>query len=242
MEKEEIKNSIIAGALYIVSTPIGNLGDMTFRAVEILKSVTFIAAEDTRHVQKLLQHYDIKTPSKSFHSYSSDGRLDEIIEALKNQKSVALVSDAGTPGISDPGYTLIKKAIENGVQIIPIPGASALLPALVGSGLPTHHFAFYGFLPLKKGRQTLLKSWINEEDKTIVFYESPHRIQRTLENLLEFLGPNWDIVLARELTKIYEEFLRGSLTEVTEIMKKRTPKGEFVVVLKKAVVKKENDD
>lgn len=219
------------GSLYIVSTPIGNLDDITVRALRILKEVDCIAAEDTRHVQKLLNHYQITTKSRSFHSYSSSAVLESLIQELKQGKSIALVSDAGTPGISDPGYTLIQAAIKNEIKVIPIPGASGLLAALVGSGLEMHHFVFYGFLPLKRGRQTLLKSWKNES-RTIIFYESPHRIQRTLQELLQILDPDWNMVLARELTKIHEEFLRGKLSEVTEIMKKRQIKGEFVVLLK----------
>lgn len=220
-------------SLYIVSTPIGNLDDITLRAVHILKLVDLIAAEDTRHVQKLLNHYEIKTPTQSFHSYSSHEKLEALIAEMQNGKVVALVSDAGTPGISDPGYALIRAARENDIRIIPIPGASALLAALVASGLPMHHFIFYGFLPLKKGRKTLIESW-REEEKTIIFYESPHRIQRTLEELSAILGSSWNIVLARELTKLHEEFLRGNLSEVAETFKKRTPKGEFVILLSKS--------
>ncbi len=216
--------------LYIVSTPIGNLEDITLRALRTLKEVDFIAAEDTRHVQKLLQHYEIKTPARSFHSYSSVEKLNALVRELQEGKSIALVSDAGTPGISDPGYVLIRKAIENGIKILPIPGASAVLAALVGSGLPMHHFVFFGFLPVKKGRQTLIKSFANEE-RTIIFYESPHRIHRTLQDLLAYLGPDWNIVLARELTKLHEEILRGPLPEIAKTYDQKTPKGEFVVLL-----------
>lgn len=230
--QEKMSNKNFIPGLYIVSTPIGNLEDITLRAIRILKSVDFIVAEDTRHVQKLLHHYEIHRPVFSFHSYSSQEKLQKIIAELKNGKSYALVCDSGTPGISDPGYGLIRAALDVGISVIPIPGPSALLAALVASGLEMHHFVFYGFLPLKKGRQTLLKSW-HSEDRTIIFYESPHRIKRTLDELLQILGPDWNIVLARELTKIHEEFIRGSLSQITEDFKKRTPKGEFVVLLQK---------
>jgi 16S rRNA (cytidine1402-2'-O)-methyltransferase len=227
------------GKLYIVATPIGNLEDITLRAIRILKEVDLIACEDTRHAGILLQKYEIKTRTTSYHSYSNDTKLDAIIQALEEGRSVALISDAGTPGISDPAYGLIQAALEHGIEIVTIPGASALLAALVASGLPMHHFRYYGFLPLKKGRQTLITGWHTQAvegdlDETIIFYESPHRIQRTLEDLMKYFGEganNWNIVLARELTKIHEEFIRGSLVEVAAAFKKRTPKGEFVVLL-----------
>lgn len=227
------------GTLYIVSTPIGNLEDMTLRAIRILKEVNVIAAEDTRHATILLHKYDIRTPCVSYHSYSNDSKIQSIIEKLNTGESVALISDAGTPGISDPAYTLIQAAIQNEIRIVPIPGASALLTALVASGLPMHHFRYYGFLPLKKGRQTLLTGWrtlaeSGDLDETIIFYESPHRIVRTLEDLAKHLGPtsnNWTVVLARELTKIHEEFMRGTLSELIQNFKSKPPKGEFVVLL-----------
>jgi len=215
--------------LYIVSTPIGNLEDITLRAIRILKEVDLIAAEDTRHVQILLNKYEIKNAVTSYHSYSGELKLDRIIETLKEGKSVALVSDAGTPGISDPAYQLITRAIQEGIQISPIPGASALLAALVMSGKTMHHFIYLGFLPLKKGRQTLLKS-LAEEEKSIVIYESPHRILRTLSDLLEYLGDR-DIAICREITKIYEEALRMKISEAIEHFKKKNPKGEFVLVV-----------
>ncbi len=227
------------GTLYIVATPIGNLEDITLRALRILKEVNLIACEDTRHSRVLLDKYEIKTPTTSYHSYSNDSKLQFIIEKLTSGHSVAVISDAGTPGISDPAFTLIRAARDANITITPIPGASALLTALVASGLPMHHFRYYGFLPLKKGRQTLLTSWRTaaEEknlDETIIFYESPHRIARTLEDLIKHLGntaDGWDVVLGRELTKLHEEFIRGSLSEVSARLKKSTPKGEFVVLL-----------
>jgi 16S rRNA (cytidine1402-2'-O)-methyltransferase len=217
-------------ALYIVSTPIGNLEDITLRAINTLKNVDFIAAEDTRHSIILLNKYEIKKPMLSFHSYSGVAKLDKIIDSLKDGKSCALITDAGTPGISDPAYSLIKAAIEENIQIIPIPGPAACLAALVGTGLPMNEFIYIGFLPLKKGRQTLLLS-LKEEERTVVFYESPHRIKKTLSQLKEFLGPDRKLVIARELTKIHEEFIRGTIEEAVNVFEKKEPKGEFTVVL-----------
>jgi 16S rRNA (cytidine1402-2'-O)-methyltransferase len=215
--------------LYIVATPIGNLDDMTLRAIATLKSVDLIAAEDTRKSGILLKKYEIKTPMISFHGYSDDRKLNQIVEELRAGKNIALISDAGTPGISDPGYRLVKAARENGITVCPIPGASAFLTALSASGLPINHFVYLGFLPMKKGRQTLLKK-LQEEEKTIVFYESTHRILKTLQELSEYF-PNRKIVIARELTKIYEEFVSGSAQELYEYYTKKTPKGEFVLMI-----------
>ncbi len=218
--------------LYIVSTPIGNLEDITLRALRTLKEVDLIAAEDTRHTHILVQKYEIKTPLTSFHSYSTDAKLESIVRELKEGKNVALVSDAGTPGISDPAYSLIRRAIEEGIKIVPIPGASALLTAIVTSGLPMDKFVYLGFLPLKKGRQTLLKS-IQTEERTLVIYESPHRIVKTLEHLLEYLGDR-EIAVCRELTKIFEETLRMKISEAIKHFTQKKPKGEFVLVVKGA--------
>lgn len=215
--------------LYVVSTPIGNLEDITLRALRILKEVDYVAAEDTRHVQILLNKYEIKVPTLSYHSYSGDMKLEKLISILKEGKSVALVSDAGTPGISDPAYTLIRRAIEEGIKIVPIPGASSLLAAIVMSGCAMHQFLYLGFLPLKKGRQTLLKS-LAEEERTIVIFESPHRILRTLSDLLTFLGDR-NIAVCREITKIYEEALRMKISEALKHFETKPPKGEFVLVI-----------
>lgn len=215
--------------LYIVSTPIGNLEDITLRALRTLKEVDYIAAEDTRHTQILLNKYEIKNHVLSYHSYSSPAKLEKIIDILKEGKDVALVSDAGTPGISDPAYTLIRRAIEEDIRIVPIPGASALLAALVMSGQRMNEFVYLGFLPLKKGRQTLLKS-LAEEKRSIVIYESPHRILRTLSDLQEYLGDR-PIAVCREITKIYEEALRMPISEAIEHFKNKAPKGEFVLVI-----------
>ena len=215
--------------LYIVSTPIGNLEDITLRALRILKEVDCIAAEDTRHVRILLNKYEIKTPTLSFHSYSGGMKLEKLMAMLKEGKSIALVSDAGTPGISDPAYALIKRAIEADIKICPIPGPSSLLAALVMSGKAMHQFLYLGFLPLKKGRQTLLKS-LADEKRTIVIFESPHRILRTLSDLLQYLGDR-EIAVCREITKIYEEALRIKISEAIKHFQQKNPKGEFVLVV-----------
>ena len=214
--------------LYIVSTPIGNLEDITLRAIRTLKECDFIAAEDTRHARILLQKYEIKTPVLSYHSYSGESKIEKIIDILKDGKSVALISDAGTPGISDPAYSLVKRAIEEGVKISPIPGPSSLLAALVMSGRPMNQFLYLGFLPLKKGRQTLLKSLATEK-RTIVVFESPHRILKTLNDLLEYLGDR-DIAICREITKIYEEALRMKISDAIKHFVEHSPRGEFVLL------------
>ncbi|MFH1533575.1 MAG: 16S rRNA (cytidine(1402)-2'-O)-methyltransferase [Nitrospirota bacterium] len=215
--------------LYIVATPIGNLEDITLRALKTLKEVDYIAAEDTRHSGILLQKYEIKTTVLSYHSYSSDAKQEKIIDLLKEGKSVALISDAGTPGISDPAYSLIRRAIEEDIRIVPIPGASSLLAALNMSGLPMNQFLYLGFIPLKKGRQTLLKS-LDDETRTIVIFESPHRLLKTLNQLREHIG-NRKIAVCREITKIYEEAVRGTIEEAIEHFTAKKPKGEFVLVI-----------
>ena len=217
-------------ALYLVATPIGNLEDITLRAIRILKEVDLIACEDTRHSSILLKHYDIKTPSTSFHSHSSDAKAKALAEDMAGGKNIALITDAGTPGISDPAWTLIKATLDKGVDIIPIPGAAAFLTALMGSGLPMNEFLYLGFIPAKKGRQTLFES-IRDEDRTVVVYESPHRIQKTLEQMLPILGAERTVVLARDLTKMHESFHRGTLGELTAKFKTTPPKGEMVIVV-----------
>lgn len=217
-------------ALYIVSTPIGNLDDITLRAIDTLKKADIIACEDTRHSQILLNKYDIKKPLLSYHSHSGQTKVEKLIAALEDGQEIALISDAGTPGISDPAYSLLRAALEQNIEIIPVPGACAFLTALVASGLPMNQFVYLGFLPIKKGRQTILKS-LADEDKTVIFYESPHRIQKTLSQLEEFLGPDRKIVIGRELTKMHEEFIRGTIKEVKQMFADRKPKGEFTVVL-----------
>lgn len=211
-----------------MATPIGNLADFTFRAKEVLEKVSLIACEDTRHTGILLSHYAIKTPKLSFHSHSGQAKVDKIMEYLE-KGDVALVSDAGTPGISDPGYVLIKAALEAGHLVVPIPGASAVITALCASGLPTDKFIYLGFLPVKKGRQTVFKK-IAESEHTVVFYESPHRLKKTLEQLTEYLDAETKVVVAKELTKIYEHFYRGTLKDVLAQIPE-TVKGEYVVMV-----------
>ncbi|MBI2464442.1 16S rRNA (cytidine(1402)-2'-O)-methyltransferase [Candidatus Peregrinibacteria bacterium] len=215
--------------LYVVATPIGNLEDITLRALRILKEVDCIVAEDTRHSGIFLKKYGIDKPLLSFHAHSNHPKVEKIIDILKNGKNVALISDAGTPGISDPGFVLIRAALDVGIPISPIPGPSAFLAALSVSGLPTDKFLYLGFLPRKKGRHTLLLELQNEK-RTIVFYESPHRILRTLEELESMLGDRC-VAIAREITKLYEEIFRGSLSEAKQHFSQKNIKGEFVIVL-----------
>lgn len=220
------------GKLYLVPTPIGNLGDMTYRAVEVLKGVDLILAEDTRTSGFLLKHYEISTQAHSFHAHNEHKKTDEIIDKLKSGTSIAQISDAGTPGISDPGFLLVRAALENDVPVESLPGATAFVPALVNSGFPCDRFVFEGFLPHKKGRQTRIQALL-EEKKTSIFYESPHRLIKTLEQFKEILGDR-NISVSRELTKKFEETVTGSLDEVLEYFKSKSIKGEFVLVLEGA--------
>lgn len=225
MSTEEIKK----GGLYIVPTPIGNLDDITFRAVKILEGVDVIAAEDTRTTKVLLDHFSIRKQLISFYSQNENIRVPQIISRLENGESVALVSDAGTPGISDPAYSIITAAIEHEIPIIPLPGATAFVPVLVASGFPTHEFVFLGFLPHKKGRKTKLET-MKEEVRTMVLYESPHRILRTLEELKDVLGER-NAVIGREMTKKFEELVRGNFSSLIEIFSNKSIKGEFVLIV-----------
>ena len=219
------------GTLYVVGTPIGNLEDMTFRAVRILQSVDAIAAEDTRHTGKLLEHFQIKTPQVSYHEHNRNERLPELLSQLSGGKSIALVTDAGIPGISDPGYELVKACVEGGIQVVPIPGANAAITALSAAGLPTERFAFEGFLPASgKDRKMRLES-LQAESRTLIFYEAPHRIRATLQDLAECLGNERGIALARELTKMHEEFWRGTLEQAIAYYTQHEPKGEFTLIL-----------
>ena len=216
--------------LFLVPTPIGNLEDITFRSIRILNEVDLILAEDTRTSGKLLKHFDIKPPMQSFHMYNEHKVLDKIVDKLKLGIKIALISDAGTPGISDPGFLLVRACVEEGIETESLPGATALIPALVQSGFPTDRFIFEGFLPPKKGRQTRLKQW-SEETRTIVFYESPHKIVKTLSQLQEFVCGDRRLSVSRELSKKFEETVRGTVNELILHFSKKAPKGEFVIVL-----------
>ena len=228
------------GILYICGTPIGNLEDITIRALRILKEVKLIAAEDTRHTKKLLIHYQINTKVTSYHEYNKFKKAPYLVEILKNGQDIALVSDAGMPGISDPGYVLINLALNNNIKIIPIPGVSALITALVVSGLPTDKFVFEGFLPRKiKERKKYFQS-IKNEERTIIFYEPPHRLKRALKDMLEILGDR-KIVIARELTKKYEEIIRGKLTPVLSEINTKEIKGEITLIVQGGIKEKGND-
>jgi len=214
-----------------VATPIGNLEDISFRAVETLKTADVVACEDTRRTSKLLNHYDIHTKMTPYHDHNKEHKTPSLIEMLKNGKSIALVSDAGTPSISDPGFYLIREAIKNGLQISPIPGPSALISAAIVSGLSINRFSFEGYLPRKKGRTKRLKQ-LAEYDVTIVIFEGPHRILKTLRDLRSFLGDR-KAAIGREMTKINEEFLRGNLSDLIAIFAERKPKGEFVILVER---------
>ncbi|MBE9218091.1 16S rRNA (cytidine(1402)-2'-O)-methyltransferase [Dolichospermum flos-aquae] len=219
------------GTLYIVATPIGNLEDMTFRAVRILQAVDMIAAEDTRHTGKLLQHFQVRTPQISYYEHNSNSRIPELLEYLQYGKAIALVSDAGMPGISDPGYELIKACIDKNINVVPIPGASAVITALSAAGLPTDRFIFDGFLPAKSQRRKEYLTSLKGESRTLVFYESPHRLRDTLADLGEILGSDRYAVIARELTKLYEEFWRGTIGEGIANYQEKEPQGEYTLLV-----------
>ncbi|WP_134088362.1 16S rRNA (cytidine(1402)-2'-O)-methyltransferase [Olivibacter sp. XZL3] len=214
--------------LYLVPTPVGNLEDMTFRAIRVLKEADIILAEDTRTSAPLLKHFGIDKKAYAHHQHNEHKALNEVIRFLKEGKVVALISDAGTPAISDPGFLLVREAIKNGLDVCCLPGATAFVPALVNSGLPTDSFVFEGFLPVKKGRQTKLKSLVNEE-RTMIFYESPHRLVKTLGEFGTFLGNDRFISVSREISKIYEETVRGSIESVLTHFENNPVKGEFVI-------------
>lgn len=224
------------GKLYIVPTPIGNLGDMTLRAIEVLKEADLILSEDTRTSGKLLKHFGVGTPQRSYHMHNEHRMVDNLVEDISSGKTLALISDAGTPGISDPGFLLVRACVQAGHEVDCLPGATAFVPALVCSGFPTDRFVFEGFLPPKKGRQTRLKE-LAGETRTVVLYESPHKLIKTLEQLAGYFGPDREAVVCRELTKLYEETLRGTLAELAEVCKERQPRGEFVLVIKGLGVK-----
>jgi 16S rRNA (cytidine1402-2'-O)-methyltransferase len=221
------------GTLYVVATPIGNLEDITYRAVRVLKEADLIACEDTRHTAKLLHHYGIDKPTVSYHEHNEVTRAEELVDKLEQGLNIAQVSDAGMPGISDPGYRVIKLAIERGVQVVPIPGASALISALAAGGLPTDNFQFLGFLPAKSGQRRTILEALRSSEQTTVVYEAPHRIGASMQDIVEILGSDRPIVLARELTKLHEEFIRGSAALVLARVQEHELKGEITLLIGK---------
>jgi len=216
--------------LYLIPTPIGNLEDITLRALRILKEVNIVLAEDTRTSRKLFSHYDIDTNLAPFHMHNEHKVLQKWIDRIKSGEIIALVTDAGTPAISDPGFLLVRECVKNDIEVDCLPGATAFVPALVNSGLPSDKFLFEGFLPVKKGRQTRLKL-LSEEERTIVFYESPHRIVKTLSLFCEYFGEDRKVSVSREISKMFEETKRGSAKEVKEYFEQKKPKGEFVIIV-----------
>lgn len=216
--------------LYIIPTPIGNLEDITFRSIRLLKEVDIVLAEDTRTSKKLFSHYQIETPLSSFHMHNEHKVLSKWIDRLHMGDSIALISDAGTPAISDPGFLLVRECVKEHIDIECLPGATAFVPAVVNSALPCDKFIFEGFLPVKKGRQTRLK-YLSEEERTMVFYESPHRVVKTLSQFCEYFGEERRSSVSRELSKIYEETKRGTLQELVKHFNEKKPKGEFVIVV-----------
>lgn len=218
------------GKLFLVPTPIGNLEDMTFRAVRVLKEADLILAEDTRNSGKLLKHFEIQTPMQSHHMHNEHKTVDAIVSRVQAGQTIALISDAGTPAISDPGFLLTRACVEAGVEVDCLPGATAFVPALVNSGLPNDKFVFEGFLPVKKGRQTRLKL-LAEEIRTMIFYESPHKLRKTLGNFAEYFGEGRKLSVSREITKLHEETVRGTAREVLQYYTDHPPKGEIVIVV-----------
>jgi 16S rRNA (cytidine1402-2'-O)-methyltransferase len=221
----------MSGTLYIVATPIGNLEDITLRALRVLKEVNLIAAEDTRHTQILLQHHGIRTPLTSYHEHNERTKARQLIQRLEPGENIALVSDAGTPAISDPGYRLVVEAVRSGIRVVPIPGPSALITVLSASGLPTDRFVFEGFLPVKQKQRREKLQALRPESRTLVFYEAPHRLKETLNDMHAILGDR-EIVLAREVSKVHEEFLRGSISELVHQLGDRDILGELTIVIK----------
>jgi len=216
--------------LYLVPTPIGNLKDITLRAIEVLKDVDLILAEDTRNTSHLLNHYQISKPLSPYHQHNEHKIVQHLVRQLQEGKKMAVVTDAGTPGISDPAFLLVRECIKEGIKVECLPGATAFVPALVNSGIPTNRFVFEGFLPIKKGRQTLMKQ-LAEEERTMIFYESPMRLVKTLEEFTSYFGADRICSVSRELTKLFEENKRGTLAEVAAYFSERTVKGEIVIIV-----------
>ncbi len=223
------------GTLYLVATPIGNLSDITHRALQVLRDVDLIACEDTRHTHKLLSHYGITTKTVSYHEHNEQQRAEQLIDQLKQGSNIAVVSDAGTPAVSDPGFRLVRAAIENEVAVVPVPGPSALISALVAAGLPTDEFFFAGFLPARTNARRARLSELQSVPGTLIFYEAPHRLAATLKDAYEILGER-DAVVARELTKVHEEIRRGRLSELSEHYEREEPRGEIVVLIDRNVI------
>jgi len=228
------------GTLYLVATPIGNLADITHRAIDVLKTVSMIACEDTRHTRKLLQHYGLETKTVSYHEHNEQERARQLIELLREGKDVAVVSDAGTPSISDPGYRLVRAAIENEVRVVPVPGPSALISALIAAGLPTDEFFFGGFLPPRSNARRTRLTELRSVPGTLIFYEAPHRLAETLKDALETLGER-EAVVARELTKLHEEIRRGRLSELAQHYSNEDPRGEIVLLIDRTVLETTTD-
>lgn len=218
------------GKLYVVPTPVGNLEDMTFRAIRILKEVDLILAEDTRTSGILLKHFEIKNTMQSHHKFNEHKTVENIVSRIKAGENVALISDAGTPGISDPGFLVVRECVRNGIEVQCLPGATAFVPAIVSSGLPNERFCFEGFLPQKKGRMTRLNS-LADESRTMIFYESPYRLVKTLTQFSEIFGPDRQVSVCREISKIHEESVRGTLSEVIDHFTSTEPRGEIVIIL-----------
>jgi len=233
-ERDETSTGVppLAPGLYVVATPIGNLEDITLRALRVLREVDLIACEDTRHTQKLLNHFEIKTPTQSYHQHNEAARATELVDRVAAGGRIALVSDAGMPGISDPGERVIRAAVARGLNVIAIPGPSAVVTALVASGLPTEQFRFVGFLPAREGERRSVLESLAPVTETLIFYEAPHRIAEMLHDLEKIFGPNRRIAVARELTKIHEEFLRGTISDVcAEVARREMAKGEITVIV-----------
>lgn len=218
------------GKLYVVPTPVGNLEDMTFRAIRILKEADLILVEDTRTSGILLKHFEIKNAMQSHHKFNEHQTVEKVVERIKAGETVALISDAGTPGISDPGFLVVRECVRNGIEVQCLPGATAFVPALVASGLPDERFCFEGFLPQKKGRMTRLNA-LKEETRTMIFYESPYRLVKTLTQFIEYFGPDRQVSVCREISKVHEESVRGTLQEVVAHFTETEPRGEIVIVL-----------